>query len=343
MDKSKVIVIFGAGSIGCYIGGKLLSSGYNVTFIGRPRVKENIERNGLKITNLKKSNTYIDKDSIRVEVEPEKILKKAHIIFITVKSKDTFEVAKSINDYASSGALIISLQNGINNIKLLKENILDKTILTGIVSFNIVHQQNGHYHCGTEGTIILEALKNHSEQVVEILSSSSFDIVVTNEIVPIMWGKLIINLNNSINALSGVPLLEELHNKTYRKILAMSMKEALKILRIANIKPKNVGKIMIPIIPYILLLPNFLFKRVAKAMLKIDSKAGSSMLEDLQKGRITEIDYLNGEIIKLGKKYNFSTPINEKILALIMKAEKKANGSPSISATELLCLVKTPN
>jgi len=97
-------------------------------------------------------------------------------------------------------------------------------------------------------------------------------------------------MNNSINALSGQPLKVQLSDRTYRKVLALSIKEALYILNRANVKTVKTGKVAVQLLPLILLLPNGLFKIVASSMIKIDSTARSSMYEDLMLNRNTEID-----------------------------------------------------
>ena len=151
-----------------------------------------------------------------------------------------------------------------------------------------------------------------------------------------MWGKLVMNLNNSINALSGISLLEQLHDRQYREVLALSIKEALVVLAAANIQPKRTGKIVPRLAAVLLQLPNFIFTRIAQSMLKIDPQARSSMYDDLMKGRVTEIDYLNGEIIALGRNHGIETPINNKIYQLIKTAESSASGSPMLSGEHLL-------
>ena len=96
------------------------------------------------------------------------------------------------------------------------------------------------------------------------------------------------------------------------------------------------GKVIVQLIPFILLLPNSLFKIVASSMIKIDPTARSSMYEDFMLGRHTEIDYLNGEIVDLAKHLNIPSPVNSAIMNLVKTAEKQSNGSPMISAKELL-------
>jgi 2-dehydropantoate 2-reductase len=121
------------------------------------------------------------------------------------------------------------------------------------------------------------------------------------------------------------------------------MLEALSVLKTAKIKPKSLGTMIPWLAPFILRLPNWLFFKVASNMIKIDPDARSSMWEDLQNKKVTEVDYITGEILKLANQLNLPTPFNTTIYNLIKVAEVKRNGSPSIPAKELLEEIKSNN
>lgn len=335
MSKKHCFVIFGAGSVGCYIGGRLLSQGYEVIFIGRAAIQQELQQHGLTLTDWQGQRDYVSSEKIRMECEP-KVVQQADYILVTVKGNDTLAVAESIKGYASPNAVVVSFQNGIRNADILRKDLPGQTVLAGMVAFNVLHQSKGQFHCGTEGSLALEQSEEKERPLVEALETSRLPVVLHQDMYEVMWGKLVMNLNNSINSLAGVPLLEELHQPLYRKVLAMSIKETLAVLKVAGIKPQRTGKVLPSIAPMILLLPNGLFRLVAQAMLKIDPEARSSMWEDLQKGRQTEIDYLNGEVIKLAQEYGVPTPVNQKIVALVKQAEAKKLGSPKIPAEILL-------
>ena len=108
--------------------------------------------------------------------------------------------------------------------------------------------------------------------------------------------------------------------------------EALAVMKTAGIKPARTGKVVPSLMPYVLALPDFLFRRVASATLKIDPKARSSMYEDFVLNRKTEIDFLNGEIVNLAKQHGMMAPVNESIVNLVKEAEQKQSGSPMHSA-----------
>lgn len=342
MKNNIKIAIFGAGSIGCYLGGCLAASKAKTLMIGRPRIKTIIEQHGLLLTDWQGRNQKVSPEDLDFSLSPED-LHEANYILVTVKGGDTVSAAKEIAEYAQKDAIVVSFQNGVRNADMLKEYLPEHKILTGMVPFNVINAGEGHFHCGTEGNLALEAQNNIEKPLVEALDKAKLPVITHSDMRSVQWGKLLMNLNNSINALSGKPLLEELHTADYRKVLAASIKEALTVLNAAEIKPARTGKVVPALLPTILSLPNWLFKRIASAMLKIDPEAKSSMAEDLALGRKTEIDYLNGEIANLADKVNASAPINQKIAELIKKAEAEKSGSPSISSEDLKNLVLRPH
>jgi len=101
------------------------------------------------------------------------------------------------------------------------------------------------------------------------------------------------------------------------------------------------GKVIPSLIPFVLELPTWLFKRVANAMLKIDPQARSSMQDDLEARRLTEVDFLNGEVLRLATAMGQSAPVNKKVIALIREAESLAKGSPQLTGATLRTLASS--
>jgi 2-dehydropantoate 2-reductase len=138
------------------------------------------------------------------------------------------------------------------------------------------------------------------------------------------WGKLLINMNNAVNALSGQTLRGELRKRDYRRVFAASVREGLQLLRRADIEPGSLSPLPIHLLPAILETPDWLFNNLFFRMWKIDPKARSSMSDDLAAGKKTEVDYLNGELIRLAERLNMDAPVNRAIAALVYKAEAGA-------------------
>jgi 2-dehydropantoate 2-reductase len=156
---------------------------------------------------------------------------------------------------------------------------------------------------------------------------------LSNDMIGVAWGKLLINLNNAVNALSGRTLLEQLSDRGYRRVVAASQVEALELLEAAGIRPAQIGPFPSKLLPHVIAAPDFLFRRVVLKAQKIDASARSSMADDFAAGRPTEIDWLNGEVVALARRLGRRAPVNERIVDLVKQAE--AGVERSWSADEL--------
>lgn len=333
MDHNLNIAIFGAGSIGCYLGGQLLQADQYVSFLGRQTYQKALQDKGLTLTHFERSPININADSIEFYLEPESIA-DADIILVTVKSQDTEAAAKSIAQYAKSEALIISFQNGVNNVPVLKNYLPDHTVLGGVVPFNVTAIKPGQFHCGTEGNLSLQSGDLRLKALSKAFSVSGQGVDIFDDILPIQWGKLLVNLNNALNTLTGGTLREGLIQRDYRKALAVIILEGLTIIRRSGIEPANFGKASAEKMIKVLGLPNFIYKIIMNKIVKIDASARSSMLDDLELGRISEVEYLQGEIVRLAESTHQKAPYNEKILSLVNQAFLEGR-SPRLSGTDI--------
>jgi len=329
------IVVLGAGSIGCYLGGCLIDADVKVTLIGREKLAQQLMLNGLKVTDWQgiKRNYAINDFTFSTSNE---CLAAADYVFVTVKSGDTTAAAKILAEHVNPNAIIVSFQNGISNSDELQRYLPQQTILKGMVPFNVVNHGNGHFHCATNGDLAIEDKKGLACQLTTWFQAVGVPTKMYNDLEAVQWGKLLLNLNNAINALSGVSLVDEIFNRQYRKVLALSMKEGLQVLKAAKIKPAKASAISPALLPLLFSLPDWLFERIAGATFKADPSARSSMSEDLQLGRKTEVDFINGEVVKLAETVGVATPVNRAIIKLIKQAEKNGKGSPKLSASEML-------
>ena len=313
------IIIFGAGSIGTYIGGALLSSGADVVLLGRARMRERIARDGLELSDLHGRRVRLAGADV-LYLEDPAALADADLILVTVKSADTATAAQAIRQHAKSNAVVLSLQNGIGNADCLRAALPTWTVLAGIVPFNVVQMPGGRLHRGTEGELMVEASSAFGDWH-GVFSAAHLPLLEQANFAAVQWGKLLLNLNNAVNALSDLPLKTELSQRAYRRCLAALMDEARQILRAAGIVPAKVARVGPNLVPTLLRLPDFLFKRIAASMLHIDPEARSSMWEDLQAKRRTEVDYLNGAVVQLAESLGRDAPLNRRIVDLIRAAE----------------------
>ena len=324
--------ILGAGSIGCYVGGMLAASGERVTFVGRPAMAQRLSA-GMDLTRHDGLDRELDPQSIDFVTDTTS-LADCDVVLVCVKSGDTGEAGRILKAATGDGTVIVSMQNGVSNADTLREALPGRTVLSAMVPFNVARIGESRFHRGTEGATVIED-DGPAREIARHLDQAGVPAMVTDDIEPVLWGKLLMNLNNAVNLLSGRPLKAQLKDRDYRRVLAASVREALSVLDAAGIEPARIGKVRPQIIPIVLGLPNWLFRLVARGMLKIDDKARSSMAEDMEAGRKPEIDYLNGEIVRQGVRTGVPTPVNAKIVELVEKAFA-AGTSPQLSGKELV-------
>lgn len=156
-----------------------------------------------------------------------------------------------------------------------------------------------------------------------------------DNITGVQWGKLLVNLNNALVALSNLPLREQLSQRPWRALFADQWREALRVVKAEGIDPVSTTPLPASLTPFILKLPDALFQRIAASMVKIDPTARSSMWEDLQRGRRTEIDHLQGLIVTLAERHGLQAPLAARIVKLIRSAEQAGKGSPGLAPEQI--------
>ena len=324
MAAGPKVAILGAGSVGCFIGGAWAAAGLPVAFIGRPKLSNDIGEHGLTLSDYSGWQARLAPGAIDYRCGPE-ALESAQIIALTVKSGDTQAASAEIAKHADRGATIISFQNGVSNVDLLEQELGGRfEIARGMVPYNFAYLGNGRFHKGVAGDLYAERRASIGP-LADAIGGSRAALKLSDDMLGLAWGKLLINLNNAVNALSGRTLQEELKQRDYRRVFAASIEEGLELLKRAELKPATVGPISLQMLPRIIKSPNWLFNRFFLKRWKIDSKARSSMADDLAAGRTTEIDYLNGELVRLAQHLQRDAPVNRAIVALVRKAEAGAD------------------
>jgi 2-dehydropantoate 2-reductase len=303
----------------------------DVSMLARPRIVESITAHGLRLTSFDGFDQRLASGHLRLSDDPA-IMGEAGIVVVAVKSGDTAEMAKLIADHAAKDAVVVSLQNGVGNVGVLRDALPGHQIVGGMVPFNVIAKGDGHVHRATSGHIVVE---RDEADTAAALSAPHLAVLPIDDIVGVQWGKLLVNLNNALNALSDIPLGLQLTQRAWRSLFADQMAESLAILKAAGIKPVSATPVPARITPHLLRLPDVLFNRLLGRTVKIDADARSSMWEDLQRGRRTEIDYLQGVIVGLAEKHRIGAPLSLRVLTLIKSAETSGKGSPALTPDQI--------
>jgi 2-dehydropantoate 2-reductase len=325
------IAVFGAGAIGCWVGGRLAAGGAAVTLIGRARVIDEL-RNGLRVSELGVPNDRVWAVTPALATDASAAA-GADLVLVTVKSAATADAGRELAAVVSERAVVASLQNGVRNAQLLRDALPGRRVLAGMVPFNVVRRAAGEYHRGTSGTLMIEA-SDAAAALADACRAAELPLELRDDMPAVQWGKLVMNLNNAINALSGVPLMDQLSDRDFRRCLAAAQREALALLRAANQPIARLLRLPPSWIARLLPMPDAIFRRVATRIASVDPHARSSMWDDLEAGRTTEVDYIQGEIVALADKLGADAPVNRALVRLVKEAER--GGRRDFSGRELL-------
>ena len=327
------ICIYGAGSIGCYVGGRLLAGGSDVSFIGRARMAGQLRDQGVTLSRHDDSRWHVPPERVNVSTDAATAA-AADLVLVTVKSAATSAAAAELANVLRPGTIVVSFQNGVGNADVLRVALPQHTVLEGMVPFNVVERGPGAFHQGSAGELEIRHTAA-MQPFIDEFSKAGLPLIQHLNMLPVQWAKLLLNLNNAVNALANRPLKEELSQRAYRICLGMAQKEALALLKRAGIRPARVTPLPATWIPRVLGVPDALFERLGRTMLTFDPLARSSMSDDLAMGRATEIDWINGEVVRLAQRLGQTAPVNERLCELVREAER-ACVRPSWSGEALL-------
>lgn len=318
------IVILGAGTIGCYLGGHWTRAGMDVTLLGRPRVLDPIASKGLRLDQ----DAAVD---MKTSQDPA-ILAAADMVVLTLKSTAIASAITDLSAHLAPETPVLCLLNGLSPVRDLKKALPKAQILGGMVPFNVVWDGPTALRKTSIGDVIVEKTELLAD-LVAASQKSAVPLHTTKDIKAVQYGKLLLNLNNPVNALSGETLHAQLTNKTYRQIYAAAFKEALEVYAAAGIQHAKVGPLPAKAILRVLGLPDLLFNTLAVRVQKIDRTSMTSMAVDLAAGRETEIDSINGEIVALARKVGMKAPVNTGLVRLVHQATQ--TGARPQNAAEL--------
>jgi 2-dehydropantoate 2-reductase len=192
-DLGLKVGVMGAGTIGCFVGGRLAANGADVVFVGRARMKAELEASGIAMTDLDGDSRALLKDRIVFETDPSKLADRT-VVLCCVKSAQTEQVAEQFASALAPSTVVISLQNGIRNADVLRSRLTGMTVLGAVVSFNVVSRGHGTFRRTTSGPLVIEASSDpRLQRLAAALTACGFDVELAADIRALQWTKLIMN------------------------------------------------------------------------------------------------------------------------------------------------------
>ena len=305
-EKHKRIAVMGAGAVGCYYGAMLARAGHEVVLIGRPLHVEAIGRDGLRL-ETRQFDERIGLPRLSASVDPA-AASGAQIVLFCVKSPETESAGAAIGPHLAADALVLTLQNGVDNAERLRGAIAQEVAAT-VVYVATEMAGPGHVRHHGRGELVVEP-SSQSEALARMFAAAGVPIEVSPNVRGALWAKLIVNC--AYNALSAIAQLP------YGRLVAMAgVHAAMRDIVAECIAVAQADGVSLP--------PGV--EQAVRSIAETMPGQYSSTAQDLARGKRSEIDHLNGLIVKRGEALGVATPANRLLHTLVKLIEDKASGA----------------
>lgn len=293
------VTVMGAGAVGCYYGGMLARAGHTVTLVARAAHVEAVRRTGLRI----QAKAFDESFPVSATTEASGVKGSALVLF-SVKSSDTERAGAQMAPHLEPDAAILSLQNGVDNPERLAAT-LGREVIPAAVYVATEMGGPGHVkHLGRGELIIGRA--QASEQIQSAFAKAGVPVEISDNVMGALWAKLIINsAYNALSAIAQLPYGRLVQGDGIPALMAQVVDECLAVANAAGVK-----------------VPGDMHAAV-RAIAPSMPAQFSSTAQDLQRGKPTEIDYLNGFVARKGAALGVPTPANQALWALVKVLEQK--------------------
>ena len=313
-ENRKKILVYGAGAIGSTVAGWLAENGEDVTVLARGENASAIKSNGLliyRIRHKEESRPVAVKVITQMDEMPV-----PDIIILSVKNYDLEDAAQDIRQHITTKPLDITLQNGMENQKILPKYF--EMIVYGVICYNAWRDAPGVFGYRTRGTLLFWILDPSVKQELETLISRmlrpAFHCEITDRLTDAVQCKIVLNLLNSVTALIGQGVREINDRELLRKIMMGILSEGIGVLQAAGVKEVRLGHIQSwKMVKLGTKLPSFIAQRIFEKNFK--KAQMSSMAQDVlvMNKSTTELDSINGYIVELAKRVGFKAKLNQAI------------------------------
>lgn len=299
------VAVLGAGAVGCYFGGMLARAGHEVTLIGRPAHVDAFKARGLRFEGLK----FDEHIPVQASTDASAV-RGARLVLFCVKSTDTEEAAAQIAPHLDADALVVNLQNGVDNTERIQARI-SQPVIPAAVYVATEMAGPGHLKHHGRGDLVIGELGaklpvGALERVKGWLDAAGVPVTISGNVAGELWAKLVVNCAyNALSAITQLPYGKMIAGAGIRDVMRDVVEETLALARASGVA----------------MAPGMLERvyKIAEAM----PTQFSSTAQDLARGRPTEIEHLNGLVMRRGAALGVPTPVNRTLYALVRLLESK--------------------
>ena len=293
------VAVMGAGAVGCYYGGMLARAGHDVVLIGRPEHVEAIERQGLRL----ETQTFDEHICVAASTEASAV-RDAQLVLFCVKSTDTESGAAAMKPSLAPDATVLSLQNGVENADRLR-GLLPQEVVAAVVYIGVQMAGPGHLRHHGRGELVLEPSKSSGE-LAHALIAAGVPTEISDNVRGALWAKLILNcVYNALSAITQLPYGRLVKGAGITAVMRDIIDECVAVAQADGVT-----------------LPGDVDAAVRKIAETVPGQY-SSTAQDLARGKRSEIDHLNGLVVRRGEALGVPTPTNRLLQAIVKLMEKE--------------------
>lgn len=314
------IAVIGAGAIGCLVAGYLKEKGEEVTLVGRSSAVRSIKENGLAISGVRGNFLVRIGISDTLNYIPD-------LAILTTKTQDIDSVLQ-VNSYLLRNSLFLTTQNGVQADNLVAKYLGREKIISSIVMFGATYLEPGKVVHNFEGSWVLGSLFNpkltESLISVSLVLDKAFPAIISEEIKGMKYLKIFANANNCLPGIIGKSMQEVFSDLDISRISIAIWKEAFQIIDKAGINLVSLPGFPVENITKLTSMPVADAARIFSGIMKSLSKEPlyGSILQSIMRGRLSEIDYINGEFVRLAQEHNIYAPLNKVLVDMVHSVEK---------------------
>ena len=296
------VAVMGAGAVGCYYGGMLARAGHPVTLVARAPHVEAIRREGLRM----QTTQFDERVRLAASTEPQAV-QGAGLVLFCVKSGDTEAAGAQMRPYLGAGSLVLCLQNGVDNADRLRAVLGGAASVAAAVVYVASEMAGpGHLRHHGRGELVIEPGPG-SEAAARALAAAGVPAEVSDDVHGALWFKLTLNCAyNAISAIAGQAYGTMVEGQGVRAVMEDAVRECQAVAAAEGVR-----------------LPGDV-QAAVRALAASMPGQSSSTAHDLARGRPTEIDHLNGLVVRRGAALGIPTPVNRTLWALVKLMERRA-------------------
>jgi 2-dehydropantoate 2-reductase len=294
------VAVMGAGAVGCYYGAMLARAGHEVVLIGRPSHVEAVRANGLRL----ETKAFDEQVPLDASTDASAV-QGADLVLFCVKSTDTESAAAQVRPHLAPGALVLTLQNGVDNDERVRAALPSRDVAAAVVYVATEMAGPGHVKHHGRGELVI-APSRRSDEVARALIAAGVPTQISDNVRGALWAKLVLNCAyNALSAVSQLPYGVLVQGAGVNDVIRDVVAECLAVAKAEGIViPGDVDAAV---------------RAIAQTM----PSQYSSTAQDLARGKRSEIDHLNGLVMRRGEALGVPTPANRVLFVMVKLLEGK--------------------